>query len=128
MSSAYKKAWRDSIERPQAFWLDAARAGSWERAPGRAWSDGEGWFPQGTINTCFNCIDRHVAAGRGDSSALIYDSPVTGTVRSFSYAELLQEIGRVAKMLARLGVGKGDRVVIYMPMVPETLFAMLACA
>ncbi len=80
------------------------------------------------MNTAHNCIDRHVAAGRGGAIALSYDSPVTDTVRSYSYAELQDEVGRVAAMLASLGVGKGDRVIIYMPMIPETVFAMLACA
>ncbi len=128
MSEAYQSAWRESITQPEAFWTLAARAVDWMSPPGRAFDEHAGWFPGGTLNTCHNCLDRHVAAGRGAATALIYDNPVTGTLRHFSYAELLDEVGRVAAMLAALGVGKGDRVIIYMPMVPETVFAMLACA
>ena len=80
------------------------------------------------MNTCFNALDRHVEAGRGDQAALIYDSPVTGSVRAFSYAELLDQVARFAGVLRGAGVGTGDRVVIYLPMIPEAVIAMLACA
>ena len=86
------------------------------------------WFPDGELNTCANALDRHVEAGRGDQAALIYDSPVTGTKRTYTYRELLDQTARFAGALRDLGVGKGDRVVIYMPMVPEAVIAMLACA
>ena len=86
------------------------------------------WFVGGEVNTCHNALDRHVEAGRGDQPALIHDSPVTGTLRTFTYSELLDSTARLAGALKRLGVGKGDRVVIYMPMVPEAVIAMLACA
>ena len=86
------------------------------------------WFPGGRLNTCFNALDRHVRDGRGDRPALVHDSPVTGTTRTFTYAELLDRVATFAGALARLGVGQGDRVVIYMPMVPEAVVAMLACA
>lgn len=128
MSEAYEAALRSSIADPEKFWSEAARAVDWTCQPASAWDDTRGWFAGGTLNTCHNCLDRHVAGGRGDAPALIYDSPVTGTVRTYSYAQMLEEVGRVAAMLVRLGVKKGDRVVIYMPMVPETAFAMLACA
>ena len=128
MSEAYTAAWNDSIADPEAFWLGAAGALDWMVPPLRAYTEEAGWFPGGTLNTCYNCLDRHVLAGRGAAPALIYDSPVTGTHRTYSYAELLDAVGRVAAMLVRLGVGRGDRVIIYMPMVPETLFALLACA
>jgi propionyl-CoA synthetase len=128
MSEAYSRAWRDSIEQPERFWSEAAKALEWTSAPSRVWDEDGGWFPDGTLNTAHNCLDRHIAAGRGEAAALIYDSPVTDTVRQYSYAELLEESGRVAAMLASLGVGRGDRVVLYMPMIPETVFAMLACA
>lgn len=128
MSEAYSTAWRDSIDNPEAFWATAAKALDWIADPVSALGNGGAWFPGGTLNTCHNCLDRHVVAGRGDATALIYDSPVTDTIRRYSYAELLDETGRVAAMLSALGVGKGDRVIIYMPMIPETVFAMLACA
>ncbi|OCC22439.1 propionyl-CoA synthetase [Croceicoccus estronivorus] len=128
MSEAYTQAWQESIDDPETFWSKAAGAVAWSTAPERAYDETQGWFPGGNLNTCHNCVDRHVAEGRGDTPALIYDSPVTGTVHSYSYAGLLQEVGQVAAMLASLGVSKGDRVIIYMPMIPETVFAMLACA
>ena len=86
------------------------------------------WFPDGELNICANALDRHVEAGNGDRAALIYDSPVTGTKRTYTYAQLLDEVARFAGVLAGLGVGRGDRVVVYMPMVPEAAIAMLACA
>jgi propionyl-CoA synthetase len=128
MSEAYACALRDSVDDPQGFWGRAAASIDWVTPPERIWDDARSWFAGGTLNSCYNAIDRHVVAGRGAATALIYDSPVTGTIRRFSYADLLDEVGRVAAMLVRLGVSKGDRVVIYMPMVPETVFAMLACA
>jgi len=128
MSAAYEQAVRESISDPEAFWMAAARAVDWSTLPARAMAGDGGWFPGGALNTCYNCLDRHIAAGRGEAEALVYDSPVTGQVRSWTFNALLEEVGRVAAMLARLGVGKGDRVIIYMPMVPETVFAMLACA
>ncbi len=128
MSEAYQAAWRESIADREGFWLRAAEAIDWVTAPVKAYDEQRGWFPGGTLNTAYNCIDRHVGAGRGDQVALAYDSPVTDTVRRFTYSELHAEVGRVAAMLASLGVGKGDRVIVYMPMIPETVFAMLACA
>ena len=128
MSEAYDTARRNSEADPEAFWLAAAAAIDWAVPPRTAFEQAQGWFPGASLNTCHNCLDRHVAAGRGGQNALIHDSAVTSTVRSWTYAELLTEVGRVAAMLARLGVCKGDRVVIYMPMVPEAVFAMLACA
>ena len=86
------------------------------------------WFPDARLNTCFNALDRHVESGRGDQPALIHVSPVTGTQRTFTYAELLDEVARFAGVLAGLGVGAGDRVVLSMPMVPEAVIGMLACA
>ncbi|MDP3907408.1 AMP-binding protein [Novosphingobium sp.] len=128
MSEAYESARRASIENPSAFWGEAATAIDWFTPPAATWDDAEGWFPGGTLNTAYNCIDRHIAAGRGDALALVYDSPVTDVVQQFTYAQMYDEVGRVAAMLARLGVAKGDRVIIYMPMIPQTVFAMLACA
>ena len=128
MSEAYTKAWQHSIDEPEAFWSAAAGAIDWTTAPTAAYADDAGWFPGGELNTCHNAIDRHIAAGRGSALALIHDSPVTDTIRRFTYDQLGDEVGRVAAMLASLGVARGDRVIIYMPMIPETVFAMLACA
>ncbi|MCG2841388.1 AMP-binding protein [Sandaracinobacter sp. RS1-74] len=128
MSEAYQQRYAQSIADPEGFWLAAAAGIDWAVRPATAHDAARGWFPDAALNTCHNAVDRHVAAGRGDSAALIYDSPVTGTVRRYSYAELQEAVARTAGMLAALGVEKGDRVVIYMPMIPETVFAMLACA
>ena len=91
MSEAYSRAWRDSIDRPEHFWSQAARSVEWISPPTRAFDEAQGWYPDASLNTCANCVDRHVAAGRGEATALIYDSPVTGTVRTYSYAELLEK-------------------------------------
>ncbi|MFF4193746.1 propionyl-CoA synthetase [Nonomuraea sp. NPDC001831] len=123
----YDEAYRRSIQRPEEFWAQAARDIDWDVAPAVV-SDGKRWFPDGRLNTCHNALDRHVAAGRGEQAALIHDSPVTGAVRTITYAELLDEVARTAGMLKALGVTAGDTVVIYMPMVPEAVVAMLACA
>jgi len=128
MSQAYTAAWRESAEDRDAFWSRAAEAIDWFTPPHAVLGATTGWFPGGTLNTCHNALDRHVAGGRGAAPALIHESPVTGTSRTWTYAQLLDEVGRVAAMLAHLGVTKGDRVVIYMPMIPEAVFAMLACA
>ncbi|MEU6783724.1 propionyl-CoA synthetase [Nonomuraea angiospora] len=123
----YGEAYRRSIEQPDEFWSEAALGISWDVAPATVTAGGR-WFPDGRLNTCFNAVDRHVAAGRGDQAALTYDSPVTGTARTYTYAELLDQVARTAGMLRDLGVTAGDTVVIYMPMVPEAVIAMLACA
>ncbi len=127
MPDRYDAAYQASLVEPERFWLEAAASIDWEQQPQRA-RDGESWFPDGLLNSCHNAVDRHVAAGRGEQPALIYDSPVTGTVRRFSYGELRDEVARTAGMLAEAGVEMGDRVIIYMPMVPEAVLAMLACA
>jgi propionyl-CoA synthetase len=116
---------------PEGFWMEAARAIDWARAPSRALTPGEpspAWFADGLVNGCHNAVDRHVEAGHGERVALIHDSPVTGTVSRMTYAELREATARLAGALAARGVGLGDRVVIYMPMVPEAAVAMLACA
>jgi propionyl-CoA synthetase len=128
----YRELFDASIEDPAAFWADAARAVTWTREPQRVLDDSNPpfyrWFPDGELNTCANALDRHVDAGRGEQAALIYDSPVTDTQRVYTYRELLDQTARFAGVLRSLGVAKGDRVVIYMPMVPEAVIAMLACA
>jgi len=128
----YARAHRRSIEDPEGFWGEAARGIDWITQPRRVLDDSRPpfyrWFPGGQLNTCYNALDRHVIAGRGDQPALHYDSPVTGTSRTLTYAELLDQVSRFGGALRTLGVDKGDRVVIYMPMVPEAVVAMLACA
>ncbi len=117
---------------PESFWMEAATAIDWFRQPDRIFDPEQGvygrWFVGAETNTCFNCLDRHVAAGRGEQAAFIYDSAMIGTKKSFTYAEVLNEVKAIAAVLADLGIRKGDRVVIYMPMVPEAVFSMLACA
>lgn len=129
---AYRELFDACLEDPAGFWASAARAVSWSREPNRVLDDDNPpfyrWFPDGELNTCANALDRHVAAGRGDQLALIYDSPVTGAKRAYSYRELLDKTARFAGGLRELGVGKGDRVVLYLPMIPEAVIAMLACA
>jgi propionyl-CoA synthetase len=123
---------RRSLDDPAGFWAEAAAAITWRSAPTRVLDADNApfyrWFPDGTLNTCENALDRHVAAGAGDRVALIYDSPVTGDVATYTYAQLQDEVARLAGVLRTLGVETGDRVVIYMPMVPEAVMAMLACA
>jgi propionyl-CoA synthetase len=118
---------------PEGYWADCARALiDWDVAPTRIFDGGRGpygaWFPGARLNTAYNCLDRHVAAGRGARTALIWDSPMAGRLEHISYAAALERVAKIAGALAALGVAKGDRVVIYMPMVPEAAFAMLACA
>jgi len=117
---------------PEEFWADAAAdvdwSARWTRVLDRSRPPFYRWFAGGELNTCFNAVDRHVAAGRGAQSALIYDSPVAQTLARYTFADLQREVARLADALARLGVARGDTVVIYMPMVPQAVFAMLACA
>ena len=117
---------------PERFWMEAAKAIDWITPPSRALDDSDaplyGWFDDAVCNTCQNAVDRHVAAGNGDRVAIIHDSPITGTKSEITYADLLERVSKLAGALAARGVVKGDRVIIYMPMVPEALVAMLACA
>ena len=117
---------------PQGFWGEAAADIDWFEKPKTAFDPKAGiygrWFPGGVCNTCFNAVDRHVNAGRGEQAAIIYDSPLAGVKRTITYHRLLTETQVLAAMLRDLGVGKGDRVIIYMPMVPEAVIGMLACA
>jgi propionyl-CoA synthetase len=117
---------------PEAFWLRAAEAVDWMEPPTRALSDAHApsheWFADGVANTCWNAVDRHVEAGAGDRLAIVHDSPATGTRSALTYAELREQVARLAGALQARGVEKGDRVVVYMPMVPEAVIAMLACA
>ncbi len=128
----YKATYEAWATDPRAFWAQAAETLGWITPPQTVLDDRGApifaWYPDGVMNTCWNAIDRHVAAGRGAQAAIIYDSPVTGTKRRITYAELLEQVAQLGGALQSRGVEKGDRVVIYMPMVPEALIAMLACA
>ena len=128
----YSEAFHRSLADPDGFWGEAARAIDWYQAPATVLDASNPpfyrWFPDGVLNTCFNTLDRHVRDGRAGQAALIYDSPVTGTTRTYTYGELLDEVARFAGVLRGLGVDRGDRVIIYMPMIPEAVIAMLACA
>ena len=128
----FAEIYRRSLEEPEAFWGDAAELLDWVEPWERVLDDSRApfyrWFTGGRMNTCANALDRHVEGGRADQPALIYDSPVTDTKAVFTYRELRDEVARFAGALARQGVGHGDRVIVYMPMIPEALVAMLACA
>ena len=128
----YAEAFRQSLDDPEGFWAGAVQDIDWYREPTVVLDKSSPpfyrWFADGVLNTCFNAVDRHVRDGRGDQAALIYDSPVTSTCRSYTYRELLDQVSRFAGVLRGLGTGAGDRVVIYMPMIPEAVIAMLACA
>ncbi|MBL4721063.1 MAG: propionyl-CoA synthetase, partial [Alphaproteobacteria bacterium] len=128
----FDEVYRRSMEDPEGFWAEAAEDISWYKKWDKVLDDSNPpfyrWFPGAECNTCYNALDRHVEDGRGDQAAVIYDSPITGSQRTLSYSELLDEVSRFAGVLTSLNVEKGDRVIIYMPMVPETVVAMLACA
>ena len=128
----YEEIFQRSVKDPEAFWAEAAEAITWQKKWDRV-LDGSNkpfyrWFSGGELNTCYNALDRHVESGRADQTALIYDSPVTKQVQKFTYRELLDQVSRFAGVLKGLGVGKGDTVVIYLPMIPQAAVAMLACA
>jgi propionyl-CoA synthetase len=132
MSSGYEAAYQRSLSDPEGFWGDAAQALAWCRRWDRVLDAARPpfyrWFVGGELNACYNALDRHVESGRAEQTALIHDSPVTGTTKSYTYRQLTDLVARFAGVLASLGVAKGDRVIIYMPMVPEAAIAMLACA
>ena len=130
--SDYHEVYQSWQNQPEEFWRKAAEGIDWFVAPKTTFDATKGvygrWFPDGECNTCYNAVDRHVESGRGDQAALIYDSPVTETKRTYSYRELQAEVSALARVLQNQGVSKGDRVIIYLPMIPEAVFAMLACA
>jgi len=132
MSTKHQQLHSDSITVPESFWAAAADAISWDKewdtVLDRSRPPFYNWYTGAKLNTCYNAVDRHVENGRGDQAALIYDSPITGSQATFTYAELQQHVAQTAGMLSNLGVTKGDRVIIYMPMVAQAVFAMLACA
>jgi len=132
MTDSYDAVYTRWLNDPENFWAETAEAVHWDKKWDKVLDDSRPpfyrWFPGGLLNTCYNALDRHVESGRADQPALIYDSPVTQTVQTFTYHELLDQVARFAGVLAGQNVQKGDRVIIYMPMVPEAIVAMLACA
>jgi len=132
MASVYEQVYEGAMRDPEGFWAAAAEDIYWERRWDKVFDDSRKpfyrWFAGGRLNTCFNALDLHIERGRGKQLALIYDSPVTGTVRPYTYSALRDEVARTAGALGRQGIARGDRVIIYMPMVPEAVIAMLACA
>jgi propionyl-CoA synthetase len=128
----YTEVYERSLADPEGFWMEAAEAIDWVKKPSKALFDGAAplyeWYKDAQVNTCWNAVDRHVAAGRGAQTAIIHDSPVTGIKQKINYSQLRSRVARLAGALRAKGVEKGDRVIIYMPMVPEALEAMLACA
>ncbi len=132
MGSRFEKVYRRSLEDPEGFWGEAAEdvvwVKRWDKVLDASNPPFYRWFVGAECNTCYNAVDRHVEEGRGDQPAIVYDSPITGRKRILTYAELQERVARCAGMLRGFGVGKGDRVIIYMPMVPQAAVAMLACA
>ncbi len=132
MAGKYEISYRQSIDNPEAFWGAAAEDVCWYKKFTKVLDDSNKpfyrWFAGGEMNTCYNCVDYHVENGRAEQTAVIYDSPITQTIKRYTYKELLDHVARFAGVLSKHGASKGDRVIIYMPMIPEALFAMLACA
>jgi propionyl-CoA synthetase len=132
VSNSYAEVYASSLDNPHRFWALAARGIEWVRRPRAVLNDSDvrraSWFPGGMLNSCYNALDLHVATGRGEQTALVYDSPVAHTQRAYTYRETLDRVARLAGTLRGLGVEKGDRVLLYMPMVPEAVFGMLAAA
>ena len=127
--SAIYQSWDSD---PEGFWMEAANAIDWIKPPSFALNSSQAplfeWFTDAEVNTCYNALDRHVESGRADQTAIIYDSPITGTIQHISYQTLLEQTAKLAGALGASGITKGDRVIIYMPMIPQTIVAMLACA
>jgi len=132
MPDFYEAIYKRWLSDPEKFWAEAAENVHWHRKYEHVCDSSRApfyrWFTGGLVNSCYNALDVHCENGRGDQTALIYDSPVTGTIKYYTYRELRDEVARFAGVLRSRGVAKGDRVIIYMPMVPETMIAMLACA
>jgi propionyl-CoA synthetase len=131
-NSRYHEVYARSLADPQGFWGEAAREIDWIEPAKKIFDSSMGlygrWFAGAVVNTCYNALDRHVAGGRADQVALIHDSPLADTVTKLTYAQMLHEVQTLAAVMQDFGVAKGDRVILYMPMVPEAMIAMLACA
>ena len=132
MKNPYEIAYQQSIEDPDSFWARAAEDCHWYKRWEKVLDDSNQpfyrWFSGGEVNTCYNALDYHIENGRGDQDAIIYDSPVTQTIKKYTYNQLRDEVARFAGALANQGIIKGDRILIYMPMIPEAVIAMLASA
>ena len=132
MTNRYDEVRSRSVDDPEGFWAEAAEEIHWYKKWHKVLDDSNKplyrWFVGGEVNTCYNAVDRHIANGRGEQVALIYDSPVTDTIKTFTFYALREEIAKCAGVLAAVGLSKGDRVVVYMPMIPEAVIAMLAVA
>src|SRR5512138_350627 len=130
--SRYHDVYARALADPEGFWAEAAREIDWIEPAKKIFDASVGaygrWYTGAKVNTCYNALDRHVAGGRADQVALIHDSPLTNSISKFTYAEMLKEVQTLAAVMADFGVAKGDRVILYMPLVPEAVFAMLACA
>ncbi|MFT5252532.1 MAG: propionyl-CoA synthetase, partial [Flavobacteriales bacterium] len=128
----YKELYTQSIEHPQVFWADQANQIAWYSKPKNILSKDENdyplWYKDGELNICYLALDQHIQDGHGDQIAFVYDSPVTQTVKKYSYAEVKTEVAKLAGGMQSLGLKKGDTAIIYMPMIPQAAFAMLACA
>ena len=131
MSKKFDKIYQSSIKNPESFWQEVSNDIFWFKKPTKILNNSNPpfykWFEDGVTNTCYNALDLHIEEGRGEKLALIYDSPITGNKKQFTYSELKQKVSKFAGALRKQGVNKGDRVIIYMPMIPEAVIAMLAC-
>src|SRR6478735_7529491 len=131
-NSRYHEVHARSLADPEGFWAEAAREIDWIEPAKKVFDPSMGtygrWFAGAVVNTCYNALDRHVAGGRADQVALIHDSPLTNSVSKFTYRQMLDEVKTLAAVMQDFGVTKGDRVIIYMPLVPEAVIGMLACA
>ena len=132
MTNSYDQAYKESMRDPDGFWGEAAKQCAWTKTWDTVLDDRNKpfyrWFVGGELNTCYNALDYHIENGLGDQNAMIYDSPVTDTIKKYTYRQLRDEVADFAGVLAENGVTKGDRVIVYMPMIPEAVIAMLACA
>ncbi len=132
MSDKFNKIYDHSLKNPEKFWREAAEDIFWFKKPTKILNKSNPpfyrWFEDGVTNTCYNALDIHIDQGRGKNTALIYDSPITGNKSKFSYQELRSKVAKFAGALKAQGISKGDRVIIYMPMIPEAVIAMLGCA
>ena len=131
MSKKFNDIYQNSLKNPENFWQEVSNDIFWFKKPTKILNKSNPpfykWFEDGVTNTCYNALDIHIDQGRGDKLALIYDSPITGNKKQFTYKELREKVSKFAGALRNQGVDKGDRVIIYMPMIPEAVIAMLAC-